>query len=89
MLAVPLAIGLTISVLARTESANAQLPAVTADGSTSSRGADPTDQRHRRRVGVVKMAQRGVLAQQLNAIESLASVDIVCTDKTGTLTEPK
>jgi magnesium-transporting ATPase (P-type) len=34
------------------------------------------------------MAQRGVLAQQLNAIESLASVDTVCTDKTGTLTEP-
>ncbi len=34
------------------------------------------------------MAQRGVLAQQLNAIESLASVDVVCTDKTGTLTEP-
>jgi cation-transporting P-type ATPase E len=33
------------------------------------------------------MAQRGVLAQQLNAIESLASVDVVCTDKTGTLTE--
>jgi len=33
------------------------------------------------------MAQRGVLAQQLNAIESLASVDILCTDKTGTLTE--
>jgi magnesium-transporting ATPase (P-type) len=35
------------------------------------------------------MAKRGVLAQQLNAIESLASVDIVFTDKTGTLTEPK
>jgi cation-transporting P-type ATPase E len=35
-----------------------------------------------------KMARRGVRAQQLNAIESLASVDIVCTDKTGTLTEP-
>ena len=33
------------------------------------------------------MARRGVLAQQLNAIESLASVDVVCTDKTGTLTE--
>jgi magnesium-transporting ATPase (P-type) len=35
-----------------------------------------------------KMARRGVLAQQLNAIESLASVDVLCTDKTGTLTEP-
>jgi cation-transporting ATPase E len=37
----------------------------------------------------LKFAQRGVLAQQLNAIESLASVDMLCTDKTGTLTEPK
>ena len=35
-----------------------------------------------------KMAHRGVLAQQLNAVESLASVDVLCTDKTGTLTEP-
>jgi cation-transporting P-type ATPase E len=39
-------------------------------------------------VSAFKMANRGVLAQQLNAIESLASVDVVCTDKTGTLTEP-
>ena len=39
-------------------------------------------------VSALKMAQRGVLAQQLNAVESLASVDVVCTDKTGTLTEP-
>ena len=39
-------------------------------------------------VSAFKMAQRGVLAQQLNAVESLASVDLVCTDKTGTLTEP-
>ncbi len=39
-------------------------------------------------VSAAKMARRGVLAQQLNAIESLASVDVVCTDKTGTLTEP-
>ncbi len=34
-----------------------------------------------------RMARRGVLAQQLNAIESLASADVVCLDKTGTLTE--
>ena len=38
-------------------------------------------------VSAFKMAKRGVLAQQLNAVESLASVDVVCTDKTGTLTE--
>jgi magnesium-transporting ATPase (P-type) len=39
-------------------------------------------------VSAFKVAQRGVLAQQLNAVESLASVDVVFTDKTGTLTEP-
>jgi P-type E1-E2 ATPase len=39
-------------------------------------------------VSALKIAQRGVLAQQLNAVESLASVDLICTDKTGTLTEP-
>ena len=38
-------------------------------------------------VSAAKMARRGILAQQLNAIESLASVSILCTDKTGTLTE--
>src|SRR5690606_6155499 len=38
-------------------------------------------------VASLKMARRGVLAQQLNAIESLASADVVCVDKTGTLTE--
>jgi len=37
----------------------------------------------------MRMARRGALVQQLNAIESLASVDIVCIDKTGTLTEPR
>ena len=36
----------------------------------------------------VRMSRRGVLAQQLNAIESLASVDTICIDKTGTITEP-
>jgi cation-transporting P-type ATPase E len=38
-------------------------------------------------VAALRMARRGALAQQLNAIESLASVDLVCLDKTGTLTE--
>jgi magnesium-transporting ATPase (P-type) len=38
-------------------------------------------------VSAAKMARGGVLAQQLNAIESLASVSVMCTDKTGTLTE--
>jgi len=35
----------------------------------------------------LRMSRRGVLAQQLNAIESLASVDTICIDKTGTLTD--
>ncbi len=39
-------------------------------------------------VAALRMARRGALVQQLNAIESLASVDVVCLDKTGTLTEP-
>jgi cation-transporting P-type ATPase E len=38
-------------------------------------------------VAALQMARRGALAQQLNAIESLASVDVLCLDKTGTLTE--
>ena len=40
-------------------------------------------------VASVRMARRGVLAQQLNAIESLASVDAICLDKTGTLTDAR
>jgi magnesium-transporting ATPase (P-type) len=38
-------------------------------------------------VAALRMSRRGALAQQLNAIESLAAVDVLCTDKTGTLTE--
>ncbi len=35
----------------------------------------------------LRMARAGALSQQLNAIESLASVDTICLDKTGTLTD--
>ena len=38
-------------------------------------------------VATLRMARRGALSQQLNAVESLASVDVICLDKTGTLTE--
>ncbi len=33
------------------------------------------------------MADRGVLVRRLEAIENLGSMDVLCTDKTGTLTE--
>jgi Mg2+-importing ATPase len=33
------------------------------------------------------MAARGVLVRHLSAIENLGSMDVLCTDKTGTLTE--
>ncbi len=38
-------------------------------------------------VAALRTSRRGALAQQLNAIESLASIDTLCLDKTGTLTE--
>ena len=34
-----------------------------------------------------RMARRGVLVRRLSAIENLGSMDVLCTDKTGTLTE--
>ena len=38
-------------------------------------------------VGVVRLGRRQCLVQELPAIEGLARVDVVCLDKTGTLTE--
>ncbi|GGN95112.1 cation-translocating P-type ATPase [Nocardia rhizosphaerihabitans] len=38
-------------------------------------------------VGVVRLGKRNCLVQELPAIEGLARVDVVCADKTGTLTE--
>ena len=37
--------------------------------------------------GASAMAEHGVLVRRLPAIENLGSMDILCTDKTGTLTE--
>jgi cation-transporting P-type ATPase E len=88
LLSVPLAVGLTVSVFAHSESSAERVQALTAgivnlvpEGLILLISVTAA-------VSAFRMAQRGVLAQQLNAIESLASVDTLCTDKTGTLTEP-
>jgi cation-transporting P-type ATPase E len=85
---IPLAVGLTVTVLTRVETAGARVQVLTAgivnvvpEGLILLISLTAA-------VSAFKVAQRGVLAQQLNAVESLASVDVVCTDKTGTLTEP-
>ena len=89
VLAVPLAIALIVSVFSHTEPASVRVQTLTAgivnlvpEGLILLISVTAA-------VSAFKLAQRGVLAQQLNAIESLASVDTLCTDKTGTLTEPK
>jgi calcium-translocating P-type ATPase len=38
-------------------------------------------------VGVAGLARRGALVKRLSAVETLGSTDVICTDKTGTLTE--
>ena len=38
-------------------------------------------------VAAVRLSGRGMLVQAFNAVESLANVDTVCLDKTGTLTD--
>jgi cation-transporting ATPase E len=40
-------------------------------------------------VGVIRLGRRQCLVQELPAIEVLARVDVLCLDKTGTLTEPR
>lgn len=39
--------------------------------------------------GSLKMAKEGVIVKQLSAVQNFGSMDILCTDKTGTLTEDK
>jgi calcium-translocating P-type ATPase len=38
-------------------------------------------------VGVRRLAGRGALVKRLNGVETLGATDVICTDKTGTLTQ--
>ena len=40
-------------------------------------------------VSAIKLTQKKVLVQDMNCIETLARVDVLCVDKTGTITEPR
>ncbi|WP_285723978.1 magnesium-translocating P-type ATPase [Psychromicrobium xiongbiense] len=39
--------------------------------------------------GAVKMSRHQVIVKRLNAIQNLGAMDVLCTDKTGTLTEDR
>ncbi len=39
-------------------------------------------------VSVLRLGRRGALVRELTSVETLAHVDVLCIDKTGTLTEP-
>jgi cation-transporting P-type ATPase E len=37
-------------------------------------------------LGALVMSRRGAVVQRLSAVETMAAIDVICTDKTGTLT---
>ena len=39
--------------------------------------------------GAMRLAQRRVIVKRLAAMHNLGAMDVLCTDKTGTLTEAK
>ncbi len=39
--------------------------------------------------GALKMAKKEVIVKRLNAIQNFGAIDVLCTDKTGTLTQDK
>jgi P-type Mg2+ transporter len=39
--------------------------------------------------GALKMAKKDVIVKRLNAIQNFGAIDVLCTDKTGTLTQDK
>ncbi len=39
--------------------------------------------------GAVSMSKKGTIVKNLNSIQNLGTIDILCTDKTGTLTQDK
>ena len=40
-------------------------------------------------IGVSKLAKRGAIVKNLNSVETLGCCEVICSDKTGTLTENK
>ena len=39
--------------------------------------------------GAIAMARKKVIVKRLNAIQNLGAMDVLCTDKTGTLTQDR